>query len=327
MVFALDFFKLFDLFGIALAVSGPTFGWVLLGIAARRLGLFSDSVINGVSRIAFQIALPVLLFASAGSVNFYQLGDTSYLFAGIATTLVVFILAWVYGRWRNISPRHLGVFVQASFRSNLAIVGIALCISAYGDRGVVLAALPIAVMTALYDVLAVIVLNTTLGGSRNLLGFLMGMLRNPLLLGIGMGVLFSLLHYSVPPLVKTAAWGISTYYMPLALMCIGGAMNLDSLRNSAGLTWEAAAWRLCLSPALGVAIALSMGVRGAPLGVLFLLLASPVAAASFVMVVAARGDERLAANIVVLTTLCSIITVTAGFFVLSILGLIGGVPI
>ena len=102
-------------------------------------------------------------------------------------------------------------------------------------------------------------------------------------------------------------------------------MNLDSLRSSAALTWEAMAWRLCLSPALGVVIALLLGVEGAPLGVLFLLLASPVAAASFVMVVAARGDERFAANVIVLTTLFSIVTVTAGFFVLSVLELVGDV--
>jgi len=281
-------------------------------------------VVNGISRIAFQLALPILLFSSAGGVNFYEPGDTSYLAAGTVATVATFMLAWVYGWWRNIPPAQLGVFVQASFRSNLAIVGIALCISAYGDKGVVLAALPIAVMTALYNALAVIVLNSTLGRSRNVSGFVMNMLRNPLLIGVALGVLVSLLEWPVPELVKSVAWGISTYYMPLALVCIGGAMNLSSLRNSAALTWEAVVWRLCFSPALGLGIALSMGVRGAPLGVLFLLLASPVAAASFVMVVAARGDEQLAANIIVLTTLCSIFTITAGFFVLSIMGLVGG---
>jgi predicted permease len=66
-----------------------------------------------------------------------------------------------------------------------------------------------------------------------------------------------------------------------------------------------------------------MGVRGEQLGILFLLLSSPVAAASFVMVVAARGDGALAANIVVLSTLCSVVTVTAGFYLLSLFGLVG----
>lgn len=290
----------------------------------RRLGLLTAAVINAVSRIAFQFALPVLLFTGTGSVDFYSLGDVSYLVAGIACTLTIFSFSWLYGWWRNIPRRQLGVFVQASFRSNLAIVGIALCIAAYGDQGVALAALPIAILTALYNILAVIVLNSNNEGSRSISSFALGMLRNPLLLGIGLGAIASLLRWPVPDPVRSFAWAISTYYMPLALVCIGGAMNLESLRSSAAMTWEAVAWRLCFSPAVGVAIALSMGVSGAPLGVLFLLLASPVANASFVMVVAAKADERFAANVIVLTTLFSIVTITGGFFVLSVLGLVDG---
>lgn len=64
-------------------------------------------------------------------------------------------------------------------------------------------------------------------------------------------------------------------------------------------------------------------MRGAELGVLFLLLSSPVAAASFVMVVAVRGDANLAANIIVLSTLLSGISVTLGFALLAACGLIG----
>jgi predicted permease len=296
---------------------------VFAGVIARRLGLLGDNVINAVSRIAFNLALPILLFVSAASVDYYTLGDTAYLAAGVLSTLCIFSLSWWYGRWRGIPPRQLGVFVQAGFRSNLAIVGIALCIAAYGDAGLSLAALPIAVMTALYNVLAVVVLNATLGRSRSIAAFLLGMLRNPLLLAIGLGVCVSLLRWTVPEPAKVLSSGISTYYMPLALLCIGGAMHLPSLRYSAALTWETAGWRLCLSPALGVVIALMLNVQGQALGVLFLLLASPVAAASFVMVVAAKGDERFAANVIVVTTLCSIVTVTLGFFLLSWLGLVG----
>ncbi len=80
---------------------------------------------------------------------------------------------------------------------------------------------------------------------------------------------------------------------------------------------------MCVSPLLTVLLALALGVEGEQLGVLFLLVSSPVAASSFVMVVAARGDGVLAANIVVLTTLLSALTVTLGLFVLSLFSLVG----
>jgi predicted permease len=73
----------------------------------------------------------------------------------------------------------------------------------------------------------------------------------------------------------------------------------------------------------GVLLALSLGVRDEQLGVIFLLLATPVAASSHVMVVAARGDGTLAANLIVVTTLLSLVTITVGFFVLSLFSLVG----
>lgn len=264
-----------------------------------------------------------MLFASAAGVDFNGLGDAAYLQAGILATLVTVVLAWFYGVWRGFPRRQLGIFVQASFRSNLAIVGVALCIAAYGDEGLTLAALPIAVMTALYNILAVMVLNSTLDSARSIAGMLVGILRNPLLVGVVAGVAVSLLQWPLPAAISSLSTGIATYVLPLTLICIGGSMQLESLRASAAVTWEATLWRLCLSPMLGILLALAMGVKGQPLGVLFLLLASPVAAASFVMVVAAGGDGKLAANMVILTTLCSVVSVTAGFFVLSLLGLTG----
>ena len=108
------------------------------------------------------------------------------------------------------------------------------------------------------------------------------------------------------------------YFLPVMLLCIGGAMKLSDLRGAGAITWEAALWRLCVAPLVGVVLAVALGVRGEQLGVLFLLLSSPVAAASFVMVVAVRGDGVLAANIVVLSTLLSVVTVTLGFFLLSL---------
>ena len=311
------------LFYSALSVSVPTFAWVLLGLLLSRVGLLSPVLIDRVSRLAFNFGLPLLLFVGAAQVDYSTLDSSSYLLAGVLATLLTLALSWMYSRWRG-HPRALqGIFVQAAFRSNLAIVGIALAVAAYGERGLVLAALPVALMTALYNVLAVWVLNTTLGHGASVGAIALGIARNPLIIGIAAGVGLSLSGYGVPDQLIALNTGLSTFFLPLMLLCIGGAMKLSDLRSAGAITWEATVWRLCVGPLLGVLLALSMGIRGEQLGVLFLLLSSPVAVASFVMVVAARGDGALAANIVVLSTLCSMVTVTAGFYLLSLLSLVG----
>lgn len=307
----------------ALSVSIPTFGWVLLGLLLRRIGLVSASLIGTVSRLAFNYGLPLMLFTSAAQVDYSALGDARYLAAGALGTFLTLALAWVYSRWRGHPRAQQGIFVQAAFRSNLAIVGLGLAVSAYGERGPLLAALPVALMTALYNVLAVWVLNSTLGSGTTLLSLLSGIARNPLIIGIAGGVMLSLSGLPIPELVVPTSVGLSAFFLPLMLVCIGGSMQVSQLRSTGTIAWEATAWRLCVGPLLTVLLALLMGVRDEPLGVLFLLTASPVAAASFVMVVAARGDGVLAANIVVLTTLLSMVTVTLGFFLLSMFSLVG----
>lgn len=312
-----------QLFYSALAVSLPTFAWVVLGLLLRRVGAVSEELIGQVSRLAFNFGLPMMLFAGAAQVDYSTIGGARYLLAGVLGTMLTLILAWLYSRWRG-HPRALqGIFVQAAFRSNLAIVGLALAVSAYGERATLLAALPVALMTVLYNVLAVWVLNSTLGSGTTGSSLLLGIVRNPLIIGIAAGVVLAVSPLPVPALIVPAGKYLSALFLPLMLVCIGGAMQLSKLRGTGPLAWEAAVWRLCIGPLLCVALAMAMGVRGQELGVLFLLVASPVAASSFVMVVAARGDGVLAANLVVLTTILSVITVTLGFFALTLFGVVG----
>src|SRR5690606_14012341 len=120
-----------------------------------------------------------------------------------------------------------------------------------------------------------------------------GIVRNPLIIGISAGVCLSVSGLPVPGILRPLGAGLSTFFLPLVLVCIGASMNLSRLYKAGALTWESSFWRLCVAPVLGIVLAWLMGVRDEQLGVMFLLLASPVAASSHVMVVAARGDGTL----------------------------------
>lgn len=304
-------------------VSLPAFGWLMGGLALYRVGLLPTTLNDKVSDLSFKYGLPVMLFAGSAQVDYAELAGARYLLAGVLATLLTLAISWIYSRWRG-HPRPVqGIVVQAAFRSNLAIVGVALTYSAYGEQGPILAALPIALMTVLYNILAVWVLDATLGTATSWHSILLGILRNPLIIGIAAGAVLSLSGLPQPGVIAEAGRFLSAFFLPLVLICIGASMNVSQLYRAGTVCWEASVLRLCLSPMLGVLLAMLLGVRGEMLGVLFLLMASPVAASSYVMVVAARGDGVLAANVVVLTTLLSIVTVTLGFFLLSLFSLVG----
>ena len=311
------------LFYSALMVSLPAFGWVLCGMLLHAVGLLPRPLNDAISRLAFNFGLPVMLFAGAAQVDYSSLSGARYLFAGVLATLLIFGFSWVYSMWRGHARPTQGIVVQAAFRSNLAIVGVALTFAAYGTRGPELAALPVAVMTVLYNILAVWVLNSTLGARTDVPTLLLGIVRNPLIVGISAGVLLSLSGLPLPAAMASVSHGLSRFFLPLVLICIGGAMDVSRLYRAGAICWEASLLRLCFSPALAVAVAMLLGVQDEQLGVLFLLMATPVAASSYVMVIAARGDGVLAANVIVLTSLLSVVTVTVGFFLLSLFSLVG----
>jgi len=295
---------------------------VIAGFVLRRMPALTDELVATLSQWVFRLGIPLVLFLSAVRVDYRHLLLANYLLAAVLATLVVVAAASLYARWRGYSLEDSTLLVQASYRSNLGIIGIALCAAAYGSEGLALAALPVAVGTILYNLIAVTLLNRAYGKGQSAGALLSGIVRNPLIMGISLGVAISLAGWELPAVVTRVGGGITTTILPLSLMLIGASLNIKSLRASSVLTLEATLWKLLVAPVLSVAIAVAMGVHGAELGVLFLLLASPVAVASYIMVMAAGGNGPLAADMVVSTTLFSSITLTLGLTLLQYLGLV-----
>ena len=309
-----------ELFGFAIGVTSRTFFWVLLGVLAFRTGKLSAALVQRTAGLVFRYGLPIILFFGAARVDYGQVAQAKYLLAGVIATLLVVAAAILYARLRGYLAGDLAIFAQAAYRANTGVVGIALAAAAYGEEGVALAAMPVALLTILYNLIAVVLLGRVYAGGRSPLWWPLDILRNPLVIGIAAGAAWSILDLPMGPRMQQFGSGVSSLVLPLALGCIGASLNLKVLASSGLLTLEASLWKLVVTPAVAVAIGVAMGVHSAELGVLFLLTASPVASASYVMIVAAGGDGSKAANVVVASTLLSLVSLTLGLAVLQALG-------
>lgn len=307
----------------AFSVTAPIFVMVGLGVLLKKYQAIDDEFISVSSKLVFNIGLPVMLFTSTATRDFSQLVTPSHLAAVVLATLIIFLLASVTARWHIHRQRDHGVFVQGAFRGNLMIVGLAFCANAYGEQGLAIAALPIAVLIVLYNMLSVYTLTNSLTSrEKNAIHTLMTFLKNPLIIGIAAGLAINAINVTLPQLALDTSRYVGQMTLPLALLCIGGALNLRQLHHSRSAAIAASAWKLVLSPLALLAIAVPLGIRGAELGVLFLLGACPSATAGFVMVGAMGGNAELAAKIVVASTLASLFTVTGGLLILKTSGLI-----
>ncbi|MBN1379941.1 MAG: AEC family transporter [Gammaproteobacteria bacterium] len=311
------------MFIFAFSVTIPIFAIVLLGLVLKRIDAISDEFIRVASNLVFNVGLPVMLFVSSVKTDFSQLVNVQHIVVMVTMTLLIYFLSSAIAFWQVKERRERGVYVQGAFRGNLVIVGLAFCANAYGESGLAIAALPTAISVIVYNVLSVYVLNVTLiQHSNNILNTLIGIIKNPLIIGIVAGLMVNLSGLPVPNLMLDTGSYLSSMTLPLALLCIGGTLNLMSLRESFNTAMASTAWKLIASPIIVCLIAVPLGIRNQELAVLFLLAASPTAVASFIMVKAMGGNSGLAANIVLLTTIGSVVTVTGGLLILKFSGLI-----
>jgi predicted permease len=305
------------------SVTGPIFVILGAGVVLLRTGMLTDAFVDSGSRLVFNIALPALLFISISQTHIEETANFALVGYGMAATCFVFLLLeWLAARF--IEPaRDRGVVVQGAFRSNMGIIGLAYCVNAYGEAGLVAASLYLGLVTILFNVLSVITLQRSLHrGGGGIARMLRGIATNPLIIGILAGLLVSVSGLELPQIVLRSWQYFADLTLPLALLCTGAALNFRSLRDQLSSTLFAAVAKLVVIPLLFVAGGVAIGLHGIELGVLLLMSSAPTAAASYVMVRAMGGNAPLAANIVALTTVGSLLTTSAGITLLRVLGMI-----
>lgn len=317
------FNEFFSLLGFAFGVTGPIFLLVFLGIMLKKLRVIDDSFTDAASKLTFLVAMPTMLFMSMINTDIRSVINGAYLLYALIGTLVLFFIFSVLTPLFVKERRDRGVFIQGAFRANLAIVGLAFCFNAYGDIGLAKASILMSVMTILYNILSVYTLTTSLSSEGvKASRVLRNIAKNPLIIGLVAGIACSLLAVPLPVVLTTGGEYVARMTLPLALICIGGAMSLDEFKNSSSVSTIAVVSKLIIVPIAMVYPAYLFGFEAIDLGVLFLMVSAPTAAASYIMVQGMGGNGKLAANIVVISTLASVITVSFGLAALKQAGIV-----
>lgn len=305
-----------DVLGFSLSVTGPIFVILALGVLLMRIGLLNDAFVAVGSRLVFTLGLPALLFLSVSKTRFDAGANLSLVAFGLAGTASVYLLLEWAARLLVAPAQDRGVVVQGAFRSNMGIIGLAFCVNAYGEAGLAAASLYVGLVTILLNVLAVITLSRSLHRSQGLGRMARGIAGNPLIIAIVLALAVSALGIGLPRIVLQSGRYLADLTLPLALLCTGASLDFQRLRGELRNAVLAGAAKLVLVPLAMTLAAIAVGFRGVELGVLMLMSAAPTAAASYVMVRAMGGNAPLAANIIALTTLASLLTTSLGIIVL-----------
>lgn len=320
--------SMLDIARFSASVTLPCFIIVFLGWWLKRRKIIDDAFIATGSKIIFTIALPTLIFLSITQNKITEIINIQQVSFGLVATFTGFLAVWMISGRVGVAAYDRGVFVQAAFRGNMGIIGLALCQNMYGSEGLAIGAILLAFLTLLYNVLSIISL--TLAVHQNhpngehefkLSRVFTDIMKNPLIISIMLALIVSYLHISIPPVLKQSASYFANMTLPLALLCVGGAISLQALKTSSRLSAWALALKLAILPFVFTLSGYLLGLEGVLLGTLFLMFASPTATVSFVMAKEIGGNAGLAANIVALSTIVSMVTISIGIFAGRISGI------
>lgn len=304
----------------------PVFLVIVLGYALRRIGMLNDEFIRIANKFNFEVTLPVLLFRDIYTADITSVWDPVYVLYCALVTTVSFFLIWFLAK-RFLKDQFMtGAFAQGAFRSSAAVLGIAFIQNMYGSSG--MAPLMIVGAVPLYNIFAVVAL--TLGsreagkesGMERIRITCKNILTNPIILGIVVGLVFSLLKIPVHSIFSKTINSVASMATPLALVTIGAAFEGRKALKKVVPTLWASGYKLVFQAAIFLPLAIWLGFRDEKLIAILIMLAAPTTPSCYIMAKNMHNDDVLTSSIIVTTTLLSAFTLTAWIYLLKSAGLL-----
>ena len=298
----------------------PIFIMMVLGYVLKEIGIFDEHTIKKINKSVFRVFLPLLVFYNVYTSELSDVFNTRLILYSVISIIVVFLLATIFIVLCEKDNSKRGVLIQGIFRSNFVIFGIPLSVSLYGDSISGTAAVLIAVITPLFNFLAVLVLEIFKNGKINFKNILKGVFTNPLIIASALGLLVLFSGIRFPQFLENTARDISKAATPLALIALGGSINFKKVKNNVKQLIIGITGKLVVTPLLILSVGILLGFRNAELALLISLSASPVAVSSFTMAQQMGGDTDLAAQLQMFGTTICIVTVFLWIFILKQMG-------
>ncbi|WP_028238806.1 AEC family transporter [Stutzerimonas azotifigens] len=278
----------------------PLFALIVGGYALRSRDFPSEAFWPGAERLNYFLLFPALLFNSLATAPLINPALPRLAAAVMLGLGLAWIALLVARRLRGWSAARFGSITQGVLRFN-TYLGLAAIGSLMGKEGLALAALMLALMIPVVNVMSIWALTAERGVSVR--GLLLPMLKNPLILACIAGVLFNLSGLGLPGGSDRLLGLLAAASLPLGLLCVGAALKPQELSGEVpALGWNCLI-RLIAMPLLAWGVARLLHLPPLESGLLVVFFALPTAPTAYVLARQLGGDSHLMAGIITLQTL------------------------
>ncbi|HLW22575.1 MAG TPA: AEC family transporter [Sphaerochaetaceae bacterium] len=300
----------------------PIFLKLLLGYGIRHMNIMSDMAFKQMNNVTFRVFLPLLLFMNIYTADLESSISLRLIGFAITALLVLFALAMLIVPRFEPTNRKRGVIIQAICRSNFIIFGLPVATTLYGTESAGTASVLVGVIVPFINTLAVITLEYFRGSKPSPWKIFKGVVANPIIIGAAAALVMVLANFTLPAIIDAFFREMAVIATPLALIILGGSVTFTTVKENRKQLIGGIITRLVLVPLVGLTAAVLLGFRNAELVILMAMFSSPAAVSSYTMALQMEGDGDLAGQLVVFTTVFSIVTIFFWVYMLMFLNFI-----
>ena len=334
---------------------------IVLGYLLKRVKLFGEGFLKSGNKFVFKVLLPVLLFINVYDIPGLSDIRWDVVLYCVIAVVALFCLGLVICIVTTKDRKRRGVILQCVFRSNFAIIGIPIAAALGGEQAKAVASVISAFSIPLFNIFAVIALTIFVSGAQSdaeggeapphekhaklkeIKKILLDIARNPLILGVLAGLLCLGIRA-----IEVSACGEAVFTVkddvnfiygflslvadiasPFALIILGAQFEFSAVRGMFKEIAVGVSCRIIIAPLLCLGVAallsactgiISFGTEEYP--AMIALFGSPTAVGSAIMAREMGNDGQLATQLVVWTSIGSVITIFVTVCILMGVGLI-----
>ncbi|MEH6728173.1 MAG: AEC family transporter [Hyphomicrobiales bacterium] len=291
----------------------PVFAIIVLGVILRRKLVTDPALWLGAERLAYWVLFPALLAKTLINADL-KTGQTGTLatmmvVAVIAYGLLILVLKPLLVRGFGMSLPAYSTIYQVSTRWH-GFIALAIVEKLYGDAGISLVAVALAVMVPIVNIQNVAIVTVLLSDQRpSILRLLKSVFINPMILGSCIGLVVNLLSIPIYQPVMTTLDILGNGALGVGLVLVGTGLRLRAALKPSRDVWIGVILKLILFPMFILGLAMMFGLTGDALAIAIICASVPTAMNGYLLAKELGGDAPLYAAVVTVQTAVSFVTI------------------
>jgi predicted permease len=280
----------------------PDFILILMGVIIFRITNWGEAFWAGMEKMVYYLLFPALLFYSTARLQLNLTTTGTFVEVGVLALLAGVALTWIGKPFIKAGPMTYESGMQTAFRFN-SYIALALASRLAGEKGVGLMALLIGFGVPLCNMAAVHALAHRSGNLGSEL------VRNPLLIATGSGLLFALCGFTLPEVAGAVLSRLGSASIALGLLMVGAGLRLSGIREDKLMTTYFTAIKLLAVPAVAYVLGRWLELPQLQLQIVVLFCSLPTASSCYILAARMGGNGPMTAFLISLGTLVSAVTI------------------